>query len=359
VTISPFATALLDWYARHARDLPWRHTRDPYAIWVSEIMLQQTQVETVIPYFHKWMQRFPSLDSLAQASQKDVLSQWEGLGYYTRARNLHRAAQDLVLRYQSRIPQDVYTLEKLPGVGPYTAGAIASFAYNQDVPLVDANIRRILARVFDVDIDAASPEGQRRLRELDAAHLPPGRSSDYHQAMMDLASTICTPRSPDCPACPLNDMCLAHQRGVQEERPVLLKKAPTPHYIVTAAVICHESRYLITQRPQDGLLGGMWEFPGGKQQPGEDLPTCLKREIDEELGAIVDVHQAFGLYRHAYTHFSVTLHAFRCTLNPASPAPRPLQVADLRWVELSDLNHYPMGKIDRQIARRLLLEKPC
>jgi A/G-specific adenine glycosylase len=359
VSDSPFAAALLTWYAQHARPLPWRQQQDPYAIWVAEIMLQQTQVETVIPFYEKWMRSFPTLEDLAKASQKDVLAQWEGLGYYSRARNLHRAAQDVVLRYQARLPETAYELEKLPGIGPYTAGAIASIAFNQDVPAVDANVRRVLARVFNVEQDAASNDGMRRIRDLCYQHLPTGRSSAYHQAMMDLASLICTPRSPACPVCPVANICQARRLGLQDLRPVLLKKPAIPHYEVAAAVVCEGGLYLITQRPQNGLLGGLWEFPGGKMKSGEDLPTCLRREIQEELAAGVEVHEPLGVYRHAYTHFSVTLHAFHCTLRPGSPAPRPVQVADLRWVHVDELPDYPMGKIDRQIARRLALEKPC
>ncbi len=352
---SPFAAALLDWYAQHARDLPWRRTRDPYAIWVSEIMLQQTRVETVLPYFARWMARFPNLESLASASQQEALSLWEGLGYYSRARNLHRAAQVVVNDLGGQLPRSAAALSGLPGVGRYTAGAIASIAFGQDAPALDGNIRRVLARVFDVRLPARSPHGERTLWALAEAHLPPGRAGDYNQAMMDLASQICTPRQPQCEACPLASLCQARALGVQEQRPVRLEKPPVPHWVVTAAVIRREGRTLIAQRPADGLLGGLWEFPGGKLQPGEDLPACLQREIREELDAEIDVQGQLGVYRHAYTHFRVTLHAFYCTLRDGSE-PRPVQPTDLRWVLPADLKDYPMGKIDRQIARDVFQE---
>jgi A/G-specific adenine glycosylase len=352
VTLTEISSALLAWYVRNARDLPWRASSDPYRVWVSEIMLQQTRVETVIPYFQRWMERFPDLASLAQASEQEVLSQWEGLGYYSRARNLHRAARQVMDTLGGAIPRDVHSLGRLPGVGRYTAGAIASIAFGGDAAALDGNIRRVLARVFNVTEPARSPAGERRLWELAEAHLPPGRAGEYNQALMDLGAMICTPRAPDCPRCPLFDFCQARILGIQEERPVGQKKLPTPHYTVTAAVIHRNGHILIAQRPSQGLLGGLWEYPGGKQQPGEDLPACLQREIAEELDAGICVGAQVGVYRHAYTHFRVTLHAFHCALEGEKP-PRPVQVQDLRWVTPDELSGYPMGKIDRQITRDL------
>lgn len=365
-----FVLPLLAWYSRHARKLPWRvisgagvedSTPDPYLVWVSEIMLQQTRVETVIPYFERWMERFPTIAALAAASQQDVLAAWEGLGYYSRARNLHRAAQVVVGKFGGSLPADELELRKLPGIGRYTAGAIASIAFGLDQPALDGNIRRVLARLFDVTDDPRTPAGLRRLWELAEQHLPHSRAGDYNQALMDLGATICTPRSPGCAHCPLADCCQAYALGVQEQRPLTRPKAPIPHYTVTAAVIAHSTNlhqtpplYLITQRPVTGLLGGLWEFPGGKLQEGEDLAACLRREIREELGAEIEVGAQQGVYRHAYTHYRITLHAFHCTL--AGGEPRPIQVAGLRWATPAEMPAYPMGKVDRQIAKGLLIE---
>ena len=344
---------LLDWYAQHARSLPWRGILDPYAVWVSEVMLQQTRVETVIPYYQRWMEHFPTVSDLAQASQQEVLAVWEGLGYYSRARNLHRAAQLVVGQHGGQLPSDPRALRDLPGIGRYTAGAIASLAFGLDEPALDGNIRRVLARLFNITEPARSPAGERRLWELARQLLPPGRAGDYNEALMDLGATLCTPRNPDCGRCPLNHHCQAYHLGVQDERPVVLAKPVVPHYTVTAAVIERRGSFLITQRPPDGLLGGLWEFPGGKLHPGEDLPACLQREICEELGVSVNVGDLFGIYRHAYTHFRVTLHAFCCRLSNGQQ-PQPVQVQDLRWVKLAELPGFPMGKIDRQIATHLL-----
>ena len=350
------ATALLNWYSQNSRKLPWRGADDPYAIWVSEIMLQQTRVETVIPYFERWMQRFPTITALANAPLQAVLSTWEGLGYYGRARNLHRAAQAVLQDHGGELPRTVSALRKLPGIGRYSAGAIAAIAFGLDEAALDGNIRRVLARFFDVTVPARSPAGEKRLWELAAAHLPPGKASAYNQALMDLGATICTPRAPACERCPLAQGCQARLLGVQEERPVLPTKPAIPHYTVTAAVIQRQGQVLIAQRPPDGLLGGLWEFPGGKLQPGEDLPACLQREICEELGAAIQVHGQIGVYRHAYTHFRVTLHAFQCSLANGDQ-PRPLQVNNLRWVSPAELPDFPMGKIDRQISRDILAGK--
>ena len=352
-----FVQPLLHWYCQNARQLPWRDHPDPYVVWVSEIMLQQTRVETVLPYFERWMQLFPTLGDLANASQQEVLSAWEGLGYYSRARNLHRAAQVVLSEYGGELPRDLKALRRLPGIGRYTAGAIASIAFGMDEPALDGNIRRVLARIFNVSEPARSPHGESVLWDLAAANLPSSQAGDYNQALMDLGSTLCTPRSPDCPRCPVAGYCQALALGIQEQRPVLDARPVTPHYVVTAAVIRRAQEVLITQRPPDGLLGGLWEFPGGKLEPGEDLASCLQREIREELGAEITVGGQVGVFRHAYTHFRVTLHAFLCTLANGRE-PRALQVHDLRWITPPQLGEYPMGKIDRQIARVISNQLP-
>jgi A/G-specific adenine glycosylase len=350
-SVNPLAEKLLRWYQHNARRLPWRAGRDPYAVWVSEVMLQQTRVETVIPYFQRWMQRFPDVESLAAASLDEVLGCWEGLGYYGRARSLHRAARQVMTAHGGRLPARVESLRRLPGIGPYTAGAIASIAFGRDEAVLDGNLRRVFARLFDVSEALGTAQAERRLWSLAAEHLPPGRAGDYNQALMDLGATVCLPTAPHCHLCPLAELCRARALGLQEERPVRRARAETPHYTVTAAVIRREGKVLLARRPAEGLLGGLWEFPGGKQQDGEDLQACLRREIAEELGVRVVVGAPLGVYRHAYTHFRITLHAFECSLNGGRP--RPLQASALAWVLPGDLGGYPMGKVDRMIARRL------
>jgi A/G-specific adenine glycosylase len=246
----------------------------------------------------------------------------------------------------------VSALRALPGIGRYTAGAIASIAFGIDEPALDGNIRRVFARLYDLRQPARSPQGEKLLWGWVRQNLPAGKAGDYHQALMDLGAALCTPRNPICLLCPLQSACEAYALGVQEERPVEPPRRVVPHVTVTAAVLNRAGLVLIARRPTNGLLGGLWEFPGGKQQAGEDLPACLKRELQEELGASVSVGEPFGVYRHAYTHFRVTLHAFLCTLD--SGEPQALEHSELRWTAPSDLPSFPMGKIDRQIARRLL-----
>jgi A/G-specific adenine glycosylase len=349
----PLADRLLDWYSMHARQLPWRGQRDPYQVWVSEVMLQQTRVETVIPYFVKWMELFPDIHSLAAASQEQVLAAWEGLGYYSRARNLQRAAQILVEKHAGQLPKEARSLRRLPGIGSYTAGAIASIAFGADEVALDGNIRRVLARLFDVAVAARSPEGERILSNLAAAHLPKGKAGEFNQALMDLGAALCTPRNPLCSQCPLGEICRARALGIQEQRPVRVARREQPHHTVTAAVIQRDGQVLIARRPENGLLGGLWEFPGGKQQESEDLPACIQREIQEELGVEVQVGEELGVYRHAYTHFRITLHAYRCYLTGGEP--QPVEASQLRWVTPGELQSFPMGKIDRQISRDLQL----
>lgn len=346
---------LLGWYEQSARQLPWRDRPEPYRVWVSEIMLQQTRVETVRPYFERWMSRFPTVGELASASEQDVLQTWEGLGYYSRARNLHKAARMVMDYYGGKIPAERIELETLPGIGRYTAGAIASIAFGKDEPALDGNIRRVLARIYNVTELAQSTKGERLLWDLARRSLPSGRAGDFNQALMDLGASICTPQSPVCRVCPVAACCQAFMAGVQESRPVLQARKATPRYTVTAAVISREDLVLIAQRPSNGLLGGMWEFPGGKVEDGEELADALKREIYEELGALVLVGELIGVFKHAYTHFKITLYAYYCSLVKDEPA--ALEASEIRWVKMPDLGQYPMGKIDRMISCRL--EETC
>ncbi|MBS1249623.1 MAG: Adenine DNA glycosylase [Chloroflexi bacterium] len=345
-----FPEKLLTWYAENTRDLPWRGMSDPYAVLVSEVMLQQTRVTAVIPYFERWMARFPTLQSLAEASQEEVLSLWEGLGYYRRARALHRAAGMVMEDYGGTLPGDAQTLRTLPGIGRYTAAALASIAFGADEPALDGNIRRVLSRFFNVTIPIHTSAGEKRLWALAGEHLP-AHASRYNQALMDLGALVCTSRTPNCSRCPVKGGCQARVLGIQEERPVRKAKSPIPHHTVTAAVIPQAGRVLIARRPPDGLLGGMWEFPGGTQEAGESLSACLRREIQEELGVEIAVGETLGVYDHAYTHFRITLHAFQCQLVTEEIQLR--EHTDWKWAGVGELDGYPMGKIDRQIARYL------
>lgn len=350
--MTTFVPALLEWYEKYSRKLPWRGSEDPYAILVSEIMLQQTRVETVIPYYQRWMERFPNIHVLAAASLQDVMSLWEGLGYYSRARNLHLTAQRIIKEFDGRIPSNIGFLRNLPGVGEYTSAAIASIAFGIDAAGVDGNIRRVFSRLLNVTELVNTPAGKRRIQSLAGKYLPPGQAGLYNQALMDLGATVCTSKNPDCLICPLQKYCESYAIGIQDERPLMKKRSPIPEMIVTAAIIHRGDAVLIAQRPLKGLLGGLWEFPGGKKKPGESLQDCLKREIMEELGVSITVGNEMGVYRHAYTHFRVVLHAFFCSLDGGEPS--AVEAMDIRWLKYDELREFPMGKIDRLIAMRLL-----
>jgi A/G-specific adenine glycosylase len=346
-------TRLLDWSDAGLRDLPWRQNRTPYRVWVSEIMLQQTRVETVIPYFQRWMARFPTIRALAEADLGEALKCWEGLGYYARCRNLHRAAQTVVQEYNGSLPDDRKALLSLPGIGPYTVGALLSLAFGQDAAVLDGNVRRVLSRLYAIDDDPEDAQERRLLRRklwsLAETLVPAGRAGQFNEALMDLGATVCTPRGPRCPHCPLSEVCRAYAVGDPEGYPAPRRRAPTPHYDVTAGVIWRGEQVLIAQRPLDGLLGGMWEFPGGKKEPEETLVECLKRELWEELGIEVEVGQQLTVVRHAYTHFRITVYAFECRYG-SSNEPSALQVEDWRWITLDELDDYALPVVDRKIA---------
>ena len=352
---APFAAVLLAWYDRQAAALPWRappgSPPDParaYAVWLSEIMLQQTQVETVRPYFTRFMAAYPTVEALAAAPLDNVLKQWEGLGYYSRARNLHQTAQIVVRDFGGRFPQTADALQALPGVGRYTAGAIASIAFGERAPVLDGNVIRVFARVTDLTDDVTDGATRNALWTLAEDWMPPVRPGDYNQALMELGRTVCTPRAPRCGQCPVAGHCQAYQRGTQDQRPVKQPRAATPHHDVTAGLIWNAAgELLIAQRPLDGLLGGLWEFPGGKVEPGETYEACLARELREELGIEVAVGELFCVVRHAFTHFRITLHTFHCQY--VSGEPQTLGVHAFAWVTPDALDHYAFGKADRQV----------
>jgi A/G-specific adenine glycosylase len=354
--MSPIAPLLLDWYDREAADLPWRRTRDPYLIWLSEIMLQQTQVETVIPYYERFLAAFPTVQKLAHASLDEILKCWEGLGYYSRARNLHRTAQIVTRQMDGEFPTTAEELQQLPGIGRYTAGAIASIAFAERAPVLDGNVIRVFARLTDLDTDVTQNAAKARLWELAESWLPAERAGDYNQAIMELGRTVCKPRNPLCHSCPIRIFCASFAKGTQNERPVKAKKAPVPHYDVAAGIIWNDAgQLLIAQRPLDGLLGGLWEFPGGKKEAGETLPECLKRELREELAIEVDVGDLFTVVNHGFTHFKITLHAFMCRYS--SGVPQKIGVYDWAWVNVDELRQYSFGKADRKVIAELHARK--
>jgi A/G-specific adenine glycosylase len=347
-----FQRRLLRRFRVTMRDLPWRRRITPYRILVAELMLQQTQVERVRDFFVPWMRRFPSVSALAAAPLDDVLKQWEGLGYYARARHLHRAAQILVEQHGGRVPRDLETLQKLPGVGRYTAGAVLSIACNMNVPVLDGNVARVLCRVFAVRQDPSKARTKQLLWTLAKALIPGGRARDFNQALMEHGALVCTPRSPKCPSCAVNELCAAYEKGLQEKVPVKARRPRTIKHDIGVAVIRERDRYLIQQRPEGALLAGLWEFPGGKRKSRESIAACIRRELREELGIGVEVGQKLCEVDHTYTHYRVTLHVHWCRIVRARP--KALYAQRIRWARPSDFARYTFPAANLRIIEHIV-----
>ena len=335
---------LLRWFKKNGRDLPWRKTQDPYAIWVSEIMLQQTQVDTVIPYYQKFLKSFPTVHHLAKANLSKILKVWEGLGYYSRARNLHRASKIIVNHFQGKIPNNLRDLLSLPGIGRSTAGAILSFAYNKEAPILDGNVKRVLSRLFAISGSKAKTE--RLLWGISEFLIPKGRSNPFNQALMDLGSMLCTPKDPQCPHCPLQNFCKGKASGDPERYPTKGPKKRIPHINAISAVIQRDGKVLLNRRPPKGLLGGLWEFPNWKIEEKKRLRLRLRNYVKKNMGMNVKVKEPIGTFRQTYSHFSLTLHAYRC--QPITGKGKG------RWVPLQGLDTLPMSRIHRKIANTIL-----
>jgi len=338
--------ALLGWYRRAGRDLPWRRTRDPYAIWVSEVMLQQTRVGFVRDRYTAFLERFPTVEALARAELERVLKAWEGMGYYGRARNLHRAA-GAALASHGTLPRAHADWLALPGVGRYTAAAVCAIAYGERHLPLDGNIRRVLARLFDLAAAGEKAVAERGRPLLDGLRRP--QVGRLVQAMMDLGALVCTPRSPACERCPLDDACLARRRGTIALRPERRPRGAVPHVEVAVAwLLNRRNEVLLTLRKPEGLLGGLWELPGGKLLPGERPATALRRELREELGLRgLGVLRPRGSVRHAYSHFTVTLHVFEARTS-REPGRLAGPVA-ARWVPPDRVRDFPLPRATQKV----------
>lgn len=332
--------ALLNWFNENQRDLPWRHSYEPYQIWISEIMLQQTQMDRVTLFFTRWMNTFPDVATLAAASEHQVLKCWEGLGYYSRARNILKTAQLLITRYQGKIPESRKELLQLPGIGPYTAGAIASISFNRDVPVVDANIERIFARLFNIDLIPGSPEAKRLHWQKAEILLPKDHSRNFNQGLMELGALICRPKNPDCSACPLAPHCQALKYDIIPERPVPKKSKQIIPIEMATGVLIHNGQLFIQQRLADDVWGSLWEFPGGRMKKGENPEQTVVREFLEETEFKVQVESKITTTLHHYTRYKVTLHCFLVTLAGQDSDPVLHAAQDFRWIPAEELANY-------------------
>lgn len=344
-----FRRALLAWYRTTARDLPWRRTDDPYRVWLSEIMLQQTQVATVVPYYARFLAAFPTVHDLAAAPLDRVLKLWEGLGYYRRARHLHHAARVIVAEHKGQLPRELPTLQKLPGVGRYTAGAIASIAFGAAVPTVDGNIRRVLARLFCIDGDVTAPAAQEELWRLAALLLAPRAAGDFNQALMELGARVCTPTGPSCETCPVARWCAARAAGMQTQLPRRATKRAVPRITAAAAIVEDRGRYLLVQRPAEGLLAGLWGWPQVDLENGHDPPTALRAALHERWGVQAELERMAATVTHIFTHRHLTLAVFvgPCRRPSRSRAKAPPHA----WVTATELERYALATVDHKAWR--------
>ncbi len=349
--IHRFRKALITWYRANQRDLPWRRTRDPYAVWVSEVMLQQTQVTTVVPYYHRFLAQFPTVQELARADLQDVLKAWEGMGYYGRARHLHRAAEKVVREFTGEIPANWEDFRSLPGVGDYIGAAVLSMAHGQPYAVIDGNVKRVLSRMLLLEEAVNQSASIKRFRQAAEELLDRKEPGTCNQALMELGATVCRPQRPLCTACPVRDLCRAYHTGQAADFPKRVKQRPAPLYSIAAGVVFKNARVLITRRKPDGLLGGLWEFPGGKIQNGETPEAACMRELQEEANLKVGIDAHLCQVHHAYTHFRIVMDVFCCSY--ISGRVRLRGAVDHRWISIHQLDEFPFPRANHKFMPQL------
>ncbi len=351
-----FRGQLRRWYSRYGRELPWRNSRDPYRVWISEIMLQQTTVTAVVPFFKRFLARFPDVTTLATGEENDVLRMWEGLGYYSRARNIHKAARTIVSELDGEFPQDVTSLEALPGIGRYTAGAIVSFAYDRPAAIVEANTLRLYSRLLGYEQDPRSSSGQRLLWQFAESILPRKQPGTFNQALMDLGATVCIPADPQCHACPVKSGCRAFQSGTQDQIPVPQKRPELTDVTEAAVAIVHNEEYLLCRRPHGERWAGLWDFPrfATSEYPvphnGRDLRKIrgeLEGHLKTQLGLAANVEDLLKQFRHSVTRYRIQLLCFTGRLASTTTQPNAEEYA---WVCPSDFHNYPLSVTGRKFA---------
>ena len=350
---SDFASHLLAWYDGRSCNFPWRDCKDPYKIYLSEVMLQQTQASTVLPYYKKWIQKYPTIQSVANDTQEQILKQWEGLGYYGRARNFHKSCKIIVNDFGGMITNSSDEFSKLPGVGPYISAAVMSIAFQHPLPAVDSNAIRVGARMEMLDLPY--PKKLNIIYDYFKSHISIERPGDFNQAIMDLGREICTADSPKCSVCPVSKFCKALINKSVDKYPIKVKSSKKPHYNVAVGVIWNNGKILISKRRENGLLGGLWEFPGGKIEKGESARECIIREVKEELGVLVQPTSFLKQIKHAYTHFSITMDAYHCDYLQGSP--EAIGCDNWKWIAPQEISLLPFPKANHKLFDKIIIEE--
>ena len=354
-----FQQSLFNWFHKNSRNLPWRKSYSPYQVWISEIMLQQTQMDRVVVYFNKWIKRFPGVASITGAGEEEVLKLWEGLGYYSRARNIIKTAKLLIENHQGKLPADHQALIGLPGIGPYTAGAIMSIAFNREYPLVDANIERLFARLFNLGKPVKDKKTHTFIWQKAKELIPRGRAREFNQALMELGALVCIPQNPRCKICPVAAHCLAFSLDLVSKRPVPGKPSKTIFIEMATGIVEHDGRMLIQKRKPTGVWPNLWEFPGGRLEPGETPEMALVREYLEETELTVGNLRKITTVQHSYTIYRVTLHCYFCSLLDGRHEPVLHTAQEYRWVAPEELSDYafPAGhrKFIKYFQKRISL----
>lgn len=348
--VKEFQKDLLSWFEQEKRSLPWRENGDPYRIWVSEIMLQQTRVDTVIPYYYRFMERFPSIKELAEADLEDVYRVWEGLGYYSRAKNLHTAVREVKEQYGGVVPDTPEEIHKLKGIGPYTAGAILSIAYGQPEPAVDGNVMRVLSRIFLIQEDISKTKTRKLFEDLVRKIIFKGNPSYFNQSLMELGALVCTPKSPKCLTCPVHLHCQAVKEGMQEELPVKKESKKGKSVEMAVGLVCNqENQWLICKRPAKGLLANLWEFPGVEGSlDNEKMQEELSKFLFKNFGVRTIPEKEVLHYSHVFSHLQWNIHLFLCSflgLEKDIGLPR-----EYKWVTIGEMKEFPFSVSHRKIV---------
>ena len=344
-----FTNQLLHWYNGDKQSMPWRDDDNIYHIWLSEIMLQQTQINTVIPYYHKWLKKLPTIQDVANANENQILKLWEGLGYYSRALNFHHACKTIVKEHNGVIPKNKFI--SLKGVGKYIDAAVRSIGYKDIIPTIDGNVNRVIARLLELK---KPPHNEyKKIYDFLMTVIDINNPGDFNQALMDLGRNICKPKNPICYNCPINNYCISYEHNNQKKYPIKIKSKTKPHFNVAVGIIWKQNEILIQKRSNKGLLGGLWEFPGGKLNSNESSEDCVIREIYEETGAEIEIKEFITTIKHQYSHFSISMDSFHCIYKKGMK-----KTKTRKWIHPWEISKFPFPKANHKFMNKIPESNP-